>query len=100
MSAYGDIDNIYRQLLKGRTLPRQGPTLIKKLADGQDSAQLSKQLATIDTNVPIQLDWKQTQIHEYDKSKVMKLFEELEFRSLSKKLPNDKYEQEVQEALF
>ncbi len=101
VAKFGGIDDIYRGLLKGPTLSlSKGLALIKKLAEGQDSAQLSKQLATIDMNVPIQLDWEQTKIHEYDKSKVMKLFEELEFRSLSKKLPNDKFEQEVQEALF
>lgn len=100
VSVYGEIDNIYRQLLKGQALPRQGQALIKKLADGQDSAQLSKKLATIDTDVPIKLDWEQTEIHEYNKEQVFKLFEELEFRSLSKKLPNDKFEQTVQDALF
>ena len=100
VSEFGEIDNIYRELLKGPALPKQGRALIKKLTDGQDSAQLSKKLATIDTDVPIKLDWEQTSVHEYEKGKVLKLFEELEFRSLSQKLPNDKYEQEVQEALF
>jgi DNA polymerase-1 len=100
VSGYGEINNIYRELFKGLALPRQGQALIKKLTDGQDSAQLSKKLATIDTDVPIKLDWEQTEIHEYEKEKVLKLFEELEFRSLSQKLPNDKYEQEVQEVLF
>lgn len=100
VSEFGEIDNIYRELLKGPALPKQGRALIKKLTDGQDSAQLSKKLATIDTDVPIKLDWEQTSVHEYEKEKVLKLFEELEFRSLSQKLPNDKYEQEVQEALF
>lgn len=100
VSAYGEIDNIYRELFKGPVRQPAGRALIKKLTDGQDSAQLSKKLATIDTNVPIKLDWDKTGIHEYEKGKVLKLFEELEFRSLSKKLPNDKFEQEVQEALF
>ena len=100
VSEFGEIDNIYRELLKSPALPKQGLALIKKLTDGQDSAQLSKKLATIDTDVPIKLDWEQTSIHEYEKEKVLKLFEKLEFRSLSQKLPNDKYEQEVQEALF
>lgn len=100
VSEFGEIDNIYRELLKGPALPKQGRALIKKLTDGQDSAQMSKKLATIDTDVPIKLDWEQTEIHEYNKEQVLKLFEELEFRSLSKKLPNDRFEQEVQEALF
>ncbi len=98
--AYGGINNIYRELLKGPTLPRQGSALIKKLAEGQDSAQLSKKLATNDTNVTIKLDWRQMEIHEYHKQKVLKLFDELQFKSLIKKLPNDSFEQQIQEALF
>ena len=97
---YGGIDDIYRELFKGLALPRQGQALIKKMTDGQDSAQLSKKLATIDTAVPIKLDWKQTEIHEYDKQKVLKLFDELQFKSLIRKLPNDSFEQAVQEVLF
>ena len=100
VSKYGGIADIYRGLLKGRTLPRQGPTLIKKLAEGQEDAQLSKKLATIDTAVPIKLDWKTTEIHEYDKNKILKLFDELQFKSLIKKLPNDSFEQSIQEVLF
>ena len=100
VSKYGGIADIYRGLLKGRTLQRQGPTLIKKLAEGQEDAQLSKKLATIDTAVPIKLDWKTTEIHEYDKNKILKLFDELQFKSLIKKLPNDSFEQSIQEVLF
>lgn len=101
VSVYGEINNIYRKLFKGPVLSlSKGQALIKKLADGQDSAQLSKKLATIDTAVPIKLDWKQTEIHHYDKDKVLKLFEELQFKSLMKKLPNDLFEQSVQDTLF
>jgi len=100
VAEFGGIDNIYRGLLKGRTLPRQGPTLIKKLTDGQDSAQLSKKLAAIDTAVPIKLDWNRMEIHEYDKQKVLELFEKLQFKTLVRKLPNDSFEQNVQEVLF
>ena len=98
IKSFGEINNIYLNLDKAKI--DFGDTVAKKLIEDQEAAQMSKKLATIDTDVPIKLDWKQTQIHEYDKSKVIKLFEELEFRSLSKKLPNDKFEQTVQDALF
>ncbi|MBI5356576.1 hypothetical protein HZB78_03100 [Candidatus Collierbacteria bacterium] len=101
VSGYGEINNIYRELFKGPVLSlSKGQALINKLADGQDSAQLSKKLATIDTDVSIKLDWEQTEIHEYDKQKVLKLFDELQFKSLVKKLPNDAFEQTVQDVLF
>ena len=105
VTAYGEINSIYREVFKGQTSRTQGltlseKTLVKKLAEDQESAQLSKQLATIDTNVPIKLDWRQTEIHEYNKDKVLQLFDELQFKSLVKKLPNDTFEQSVQDTLF
>ena len=85
---------------KGQGPRAKGNSLIPKLAEGQEDAQLSKKLATIDTAVPIKLDWKTTEIHEYDKNKILKLFDELQFKSLIKKLPNDSFEQSIQEVLF
>jgi DNA polymerase-1 len=98
IKSFGEVNNIYLNLDKVKT--DFGDTVAKKLVEDQEAAQMSKKLATIDTEVPIKLDWEQTEIHEYEKEKALELFEELEFRSLSQKLPNDKYEQEVQEALF
>lgn len=105
VSSFGAIDDVYRQLIIKRPgLPLKGQALsqniIKKLAEGQDGAQLSKKLATIDVEVPIKLDWKQTEIHQYDKQKILEVFDELQFKTLIKKLPNDSFEQSVQEVLF
>ena len=105
VSSFGAIDDVYRQLIIKRPgLPPEGQALsqniIKKLAEGQDGAQLSKKLATIDVEVPIKLGWKQTEIHQYDKQKILELFDELQFKTLIKKLPNDSFEQSVQEVLF
>lgn len=77
-----------------------GGVVGRKLRDGKESAFESKKLATIVTDVPITLDLPAAQVKEYDKEKVAVLFEELEFRSLLNKLPNDSFEASVQEALF
>lgn len=45
---------------------------------------LSKQLATIDTQVPIQFDANTFIIEPFDKERLTELFNELEFRTLSK----------------
>ena len=50
--------------------------------------------------IMIRLDMKHCQVENYDKEKVVQLFKELEFRSLINKLPNDAFEQQVQEVLF
>ena len=47
---------------------------------------LSKQLATIDVNVPIQFDAKAYEIEPMDKDRLTKVFKELEFRTLAKSI--------------
>lgn len=105
---YGGIDDIYQLITQSSNLKTQNQnsklkitdTLIKKLAEGQEDAQLSKKLAAIDTDVPIKIDWEKMEIHRYNKEKVLEIFEELQFKSLIRKLPNDLFEQSVQEVLF
>ncbi len=49
---------------------------------------MSKELATIDTAAPIRLDLNKCILADYDHQKAINLFEELEFKSLIKRLPN------------
>ena len=88
---YGGIDQVKQEF---------GEKVAQKLIDGQERAVLSKRLATIVTDVPIELNLAACQVHEYDKERIMKLFEELQFRSLIRKLPNDSFEQMVQETFL
>lgn len=81
---FSSIEAIYNpQNLK--TLPQRTQTL---LAEGAESAAMSKELATLDTNAPIKLDLPSCVVHSYDQSRAKSLFEELEFRSLILRLPN------------
>ncbi|MBI2039590.1 hypothetical protein HYT18_00780 [Candidatus Microgenomates bacterium] len=80
---FGEIENIYQpQNLK--TLPERMQTL---LSEGAESAVMSKKLATLDTKAPIKLDLKKCQVQDFDKDKVVGLFEELEFKSLMGRIP-------------
>ncbi|OGV90939.1 hypothetical protein A3A66_03410 [Microgenomates group bacterium RIFCSPLOWO2_01_FULL_46_13] len=103
---FGSIENLYQSLEdpKKMILSKKGSslsdTIILKLIAGKESAFQSKHLATIIKNVPLRLDMKHCQVENYDKEKVVQLFKELEFRSLINKLPNDAFEQQVQEVLF
>jgi len=47
---------------------------------------LSKQLATIEINVPVEVNMDDLRFHEFDKEKTQALFAELEFRTLSQRL--------------
>jgi DNA polymerase-1 len=59
----------------------------KALEKGRDLAFLSQHLARIVTEVPVQLDLAACRIHDYDREQVVRLFHELEFRSLLQRLP-------------
>ncbi|KPJ71099.1 hypothetical protein AMJ51_00180 [Microgenomates bacterium DG_75] len=84
LNKYKDLDTIYRNINK---IDKTEPRVAKKLADGADSAALSRKLAEIVTNVPIKLNLRACRIHDYDQEKAIKLFQELGFKSLINKLP-------------
>ena len=88
LNQYGDLKTIYKNLGKVK------PLLAQKLKDGQENAYLSQKLATIVTKVPLKLNLKACLVHDYDHQKALKLFEELEFKSLINKLPGFKKEKE------
>ncbi len=75
---FNSIEEIYKtDNLK--TLPER---MQKLLSEGAESAVMSKQLATIDLDAPIKLDLKKAQAKDFDHKKLIKLFEELDFKSL------------------
>ncbi|MDA0352363.1 MAG: DNA polymerase I [Chloroflexi bacterium] len=64
------------------------PRAQKALVAGLDEAKLSKELATIVTEVPdLELSLDGALLQDYDRERVLKLFQELEFRSLMNRLP-------------
>ncbi len=75
---FKSIENIYKRENLA-TLPQRTQTL---LAEGVESAVMSKKLATLDLKAPIKLDLSKCIVHDFDKEKVIKLFAELEFKSL------------------
>lgn len=76
------------------------PSNIHKLHEHQELATLSKHLATIVTDVDISFNLDDSIMREYNKSKAIQLFTDLEFTSLIRKLPQDDLEATIQEALF
>ncbi len=67
------------------------------LVVGRESAWQSRELATIDRNVPLTLSWEDCLLTNYDKAKAVELFESLSFRSLIQKLPKDQWEKQAEE---
>ena len=80
---FNSIEEIYKpDNLK--TLPER---MQKLLAEGAEDAVMSKKLATLDLKAPIKLNLAACVAHDYDQDKLLKLFEELEFKSLINRLP-------------
>lgn len=80
VQAYDSVEGLYEHVdeLKGK--------MKEKVIAGEESAKLSKMLATIILDVPIELDEKSLIREEPDKETLIELFTELEFRTLSKRV--------------
>ena len=80
IAEFGDIPTLLarRDELKG--------ALKKKVDDNVELIELSRFLATIKTDVPITLDLEALKREEPDEEKIQTLFEELEFRTLLKRV--------------
>ena len=82
LKEFSSVEEIYENL--GKVHP---PRVQKLLAESAEEAVLSKRLATIETNVPLDFDLSKCQIDNFDPEKVKRLFKKLEFNSLLKKIP-------------
>lgn len=79
---YGSVEGLYQHLdeLKGK--------MREKVEANRELAFMSKNLATIDRQVPIQYGLDRFAWNGFDPTPVRRLFQELEFRSLLDRLPN------------
>ena len=69
----------------------------KKVEENAEMIKMSKYLATIKTDVPIELDLDALQVKDANQQELEKLFEELEFKTFAKRiLKKDKQEQKKQ----
>lgn len=83
---FGSVEKIYRpENLK--TLPERTQKL---LGEGAESAVMSKKLATLELDAPIKLDLVECRVQDYSKAEVVKIFEELEFRTLIPRVTGSK----------
>lgn len=91
------VERIYSRLDEAMRQGKISKAVGKKLADDYEEAVRGKKLTKIVTDVPIRLDLKACELHDYDKQKAVKHFEDLGFESIAKRLPSDDWEQEAEE---
>ncbi|MBR6728928.1 MAG: DNA polymerase I, partial [Clostridia bacterium] len=83
ISKFKSLDGVYENIDSDSITK----SLRTKLTEGEESAYLSKTLATIDCAVPIDFDWEDARDKEGDISALRALYTRLEFKSFLKKLP-------------
>lgn len=83
---YGTIEKLYANL-DGASNKVISDKITSLLLQYKEQAFLSKYLATIRIDVPLEFCLSDAKINNYDKDKAIKLFQKLEFKSLILKLP-------------
>ena len=81
LQKYQSVEGVYENIgeIKG--------AVKEKLERDKALAFLSKDLATIDLNAPIEFELEKSVLHDFDREIIVKLFSELNFFSLIKRLP-------------
>ena len=82
INEFGSVDNLLANTdkLKGK--------MKEKVEGAVDDIKMSKFLATIRTDVPLDLDLEKLKLEKPDEEKLTKIFEELEFKTLANKILN------------
>lgn len=65
------------------------PAWRKKLEAGKDSAFMSKKIAEIFLDAPVELNFEDADIHNFNYEEVLKMLRKLEFNSLVRKIPKE-----------
>ena len=81
LQEYETLDGVYGHL------DEQKSALRTKLENGRESAYLTKQVAEIWTDAPIELDWDVADVNDCDFARVTEILQKLEFNSLIGRLP-------------
>ena len=81
LQEYETLDGVYEHL------DEQKGALRTKLENGRESAYLTKQVAEIWTDAPIELDWDVADVNDCDFARVTEILQKLEFNSLIGRLP-------------
>ncbi|HKJ28480.1 MAG TPA: 5'-3' exonuclease H3TH domain-containing protein, partial [Anaerolineales bacterium] len=80
LGEHDTLDQVYENL------DEYTPGLRKKLEEGRENAYLSQKLATIVTDLDIEIDLDKANVKNFDPAQVEAMFREMEFRSLMPRL--------------
>lgn len=86
LKEYGSVENL---LANAESLSGK---MRDKVVEGREDALMSKQLATIVTDIPLETSFDQMTIDPPNREQLTELFRQLEFRTLGKRILGDSYE--------
>lgn len=93
LEEYQTLENIYQNLKNIKN------SLREKLEAGKDMAFLSKRLATITCDLPIEVSLEELKTREWDKKKLYQILLQLEFKSFIKRLGFSEEIEEIKQAV-
>lgn len=92
---FGSIENAYANL--EQVMPKKAR---ESLREHYDLAQLSKELATIDVQAPLDFSYEQARIGELYTPEAYAMFQRLDFKNLLGRFPQDLQEHSVEKEFF
>lgn len=85
---FGSVEKLLNTLEKTQASVK--PSVAKAIRENGPQVRMSRELAALDTRVPLELDWKAMKIQEPDRVTLSRLFQTLEFRTLAKEYAPDR----------
>lgn len=93
---FGSIDELYKAIReKRKEISKIKPRTLELLIAGEKDARQSYELSTIITNAPFHIDVPAYEFTQKDLTATIKIFQDLEFRSLVEKLPKNYIESRI-----
>jgi DNA polymerase I len=86
---FGSLEKLYEAIKAGKTGDKIKPRVLKLLEDGEEAAKHSYTLSKIVLDVPLDIDIPAYEFGTKQLKATLKLFQELEFKSLVDKLPKN-----------
>jgi DNA polymerase-1 len=101
ISQFKNLDNLYKEIERIEQKPSNiKPKIIKELLTSKEKVLFNRELARLKKDVEIDFDLKKCLFGDYDRDKVVKILKELEFKSLIKRITENKTDRLNQEKLF
>ncbi len=97
LEKYGNLEGIYENIENLREISGIGPSLINNIKEDKEIAFLSRKLATIETDIPLDIKIEDLEYH-IDNKKLLTLFRELGFKALIKRMGLSEEEEKEEKA--